>query len=323
MTNIDKHISDLLYWHNCVIIPGLGGFVANYAPASIHPVLHTFTPPSKNIAFNKNLQNNDGLLANHISIVENKTFHEANNIITNFADRCNDRLKSGERIEINRVGTIYSDFEQNLQFEPAMEVNYLLHAFGLTGFQSAAIKRDNFQRKIEKQFKDRPAVPLEIKKKYVKKYWTLAAALPLLLLMLMAPLSSDILNGISIDYFNLNPFSNNVKPIYHSRVHMPSLITGETPEEETVNLLDVADTVNIIQINLFEEGDPEYSSTAMISVKPKEIVDSEDIKTIESKLSKRFYVIGGCFELLENAENLILELKEKVLPLLLLTTLKG
>ena len=220
-------------------------------------------------------------------------------------------MKNGERIEINRVGTIYSDFEQNLQFEPAMDVNYLLHAFGLTVFQSAAIKRDNFQKKIEKQFKDRPPVPLEIKKKHVKKYWTLAAALPLLLLMLMAPLSSDILNGISIDYFNLNPFSNNVKPLYQSRMDMPSLITGETPEEETVNLLDVPDTANIIQINLFEEGDPEYSSTALISVKSEEINDSEDIKVLESKISKRYYVIGDCFELLENAESLILELKEK------------
>ena len=50
--NVEKHIGELLYDHNCVIVPDLGGFVANYAPAKIHPTQHTFTPPTKNIVFN-------------------------------------------------------------------------------------------------------------------------------------------------------------------------------------------------------------------------------------------------------------------------------
>ena len=49
---VEKHISELLYDHDCVIIPELGGFVGNYTPAQIHPVRHTFTPPFKNIIFN-------------------------------------------------------------------------------------------------------------------------------------------------------------------------------------------------------------------------------------------------------------------------------
>ena len=59
MQKIDKHINELLYNHDCVIVPEFGGFVTNYASAKIHPVQHTFTPPSKNIVFNKNLKNND------------------------------------------------------------------------------------------------------------------------------------------------------------------------------------------------------------------------------------------------------------------------
>ncbi|MEC8853074.1 MAG: SPOR domain-containing protein, partial [Bacteroidota bacterium] len=35
---IEHYISDLLYLHDCVIIPGFGGFVGNKKSAFIHPV---------------------------------------------------------------------------------------------------------------------------------------------------------------------------------------------------------------------------------------------------------------------------------------------
>ena len=50
--NIETYISDLLYRHDCVIIPGLGGIITNYRSAQIHPVSHKLQPPSKSIRFN-------------------------------------------------------------------------------------------------------------------------------------------------------------------------------------------------------------------------------------------------------------------------------
>ncbi|MBA3284223.1 MAG: SPOR domain-containing protein, partial [Nitrosopumilus sp.] len=57
---IDQHISQLLYHHDCVIVPGFGGFVTNSQPARIHPVQHQFYPPSKSLGFNIHLRRNDG-----------------------------------------------------------------------------------------------------------------------------------------------------------------------------------------------------------------------------------------------------------------------
>ena len=59
-------ISRLLEEHDCVILPGYGGFIGNYAPARIDPVSHSFVPPSKKILFNINLKQNDGLLCNRL-----------------------------------------------------------------------------------------------------------------------------------------------------------------------------------------------------------------------------------------------------------------
>ena len=64
---ISKYISELLFLHDCVIIPQFGGFVGNNKSAVLNETTGIITPPSKEILFNLNLQTNDGLLINHIS----------------------------------------------------------------------------------------------------------------------------------------------------------------------------------------------------------------------------------------------------------------
>ena len=198
--SVDKYISELLYEHDCVIVPQFGGFVANYAPAKIHPTQHTFTPPAKNIVFNKNLTNNDGLLANHIVGAEHTDYPRALHTIHNFVDITNAQLKKGVKVKLDEIGTLYLDIERNIQFEPGT-TNYLLDAFGLSQFQSPAIKRDNISKRIEKEFKDRDALPQERKKINIKRYVALTIALPLIFAMIWIPLKTDLLKGVN--YSNL------------------------------------------------------------------------------------------------------------------------
>ena len=51
MSMITRHIADLLYDRECVIVPGLGGFIKAYRPALIIHGTHEFYPPSGTIAF--------------------------------------------------------------------------------------------------------------------------------------------------------------------------------------------------------------------------------------------------------------------------------
>lgn len=44
---LDQYISELLFHHDCVIVPGLGGFVVNYKSAHISAVQNTFYPVKK------------------------------------------------------------------------------------------------------------------------------------------------------------------------------------------------------------------------------------------------------------------------------------
>lgn len=63
MNNLIRHIEVLLLEHDCVIVPDFGGFIATRQPAHYVFAEQHFTPPVRVITFNKDLKDNDGLLA--------------------------------------------------------------------------------------------------------------------------------------------------------------------------------------------------------------------------------------------------------------------
>ena len=81
--NISLNIKELLYFHDCVILPGFGGFIANNVNAKIS-ASNIFSPPAKAIAFNRNLNNDDGLLADHIVRKEKLSYSDTRKIINDF-----------------------------------------------------------------------------------------------------------------------------------------------------------------------------------------------------------------------------------------------
>lgn len=139
---IAVYIEDLLYDYECVVIPGLGGFLSRDYPASIHPVKHYFTPPYREVVFNPWLRANDGLLLNHIALNEKLSYHEAKSKLDRFVLKCLSALSQGKKIHFRNVGSLYYDKDQQIVFEPEAHRNFLPDAFGLTGFVSPPVKRD-------------------------------------------------------------------------------------------------------------------------------------------------------------------------------------
>lgn len=295
MQKIDLHISNLLYDHDCVIVPELGGFVANYTSAKIHPTKHTFTPPSKNIVFNKNLKNNDGLLANQISTTENIDYSSALRQITVFVNDSNLQLKKGEKVKIAELGTLFLDVERNIQFE-ADTTNFLLDAFGLSQFQSSAIKRDNIGKRIEKEFKDRGAIPIEKRKINIKRYIALAIAAPLVFAMIWVPLKTDLLKNIN--YSNLNPFAS--KEIAKPEIKVESKNSKHLPV--TINTNDTSALRSIPSQSL--------PMTATL-VEPVKADTTAVVKNVDHNLDLKFHLVAGCFQIPENAEKFVADLQSQ------------
>jgi cell division septation protein DedD/nucleoid DNA-binding protein len=156
---VEKHIKNLLFEYDCVVIPEFGGFIANYVGAEIHPITHTFLPPSKNIAFNEMLKLNDGLLTSQIASSEGISREEALQIIRDFTDTVKREIGQKEKYIFEEIGTLYLNHEQKLQFEPDTGINYLSGSFGLPKLEFKPIERVSIHNKYK--IKDRPAMVSE------------------------------------------------------------------------------------------------------------------------------------------------------------------
>jgi hypothetical protein len=289
--NVDKHISELLYDHDCVIVPEFGGFVANYASAKIHPVQHTFSPPSKNIVFNTNLKNNDGLLANHIAVNENTDYPQALRYIQHFVDKASSQLLKGEKVKITDVGTLFLDVEKNVQFQPDTNVNHLRDAFGLSQFQSPSIKRDTGIKRIEKEFKDRKAIPAGGKKINIKRIVALTIAIPVLAAMIWIPLKTDLLKNI--DYAGLNPFASKEMP---KTEHKSGALPVSPADKDTIpRVADVVETV-----------DPQQQTVASVEADSTAVAVQAPVNA-----DAPFHVVAGCFQVQENAIKFVASLQEQ------------
>ncbi|UYW01092.1 SPOR domain-containing protein [Flavobacterium agricola] len=140
--SLDKYISDLLYRYQCVTIPGFGAFLTEYKSAEIDAVKNIMLPPKKTVSFNRHLQNNDGLLANHVAIEENVSYADAVANIKQTVATWHHILDLDETLTLDLVGELSKNKEGNLEFVAFNTVNYNTDSFGLTNIVTPDVARE-------------------------------------------------------------------------------------------------------------------------------------------------------------------------------------
>ena len=129
--SISKHIIELLYNHDCVIIPGFGAFLTKSISASHNNDI--FSPPKKTLRFNGMLKENDGLLANEISSKEKISYNDAVKKIKKEVKVLLSSLDNGE-VDIDSIGVFKLNAEKKIQFQPNQDANFDSTSFGLESF---------------------------------------------------------------------------------------------------------------------------------------------------------------------------------------------
>lgn len=148
-------VKDLLHEHDCVIVPGFGGFVGNREPARIDQVSHLITPPSKRIVFNQNLKNNDGLLANRIAEKLQLSYTEALKMAEELANQVKHILQETKHYEISQFGHFRLNADANYVFLPDKYNTYLPSSFGLAPIQAEPVASRTARIGKSRVFKDR------------------------------------------------------------------------------------------------------------------------------------------------------------------------
>lgn len=129
--NLAKEISFLLYKHNCVILPGFGAFLLREKAAERNEIAKYALPKQKVVTFNKQIVNNDGLVANYISTSRGCTYEQGLEKIDNYTQSLWDVLKTKRNVEVAEIGTFYYTQEDKLVFVPYHSVNFDTASFGL------------------------------------------------------------------------------------------------------------------------------------------------------------------------------------------------
>ena len=199
--SVEEHIKELLFRHDCVIIPNFGGLVSNPVSSKINTVSGTIFPPSKLIVFNKNLSINDGLLINHISKKEKISVDDSKNIVFDFSKKITDSLMSERSMRLNNIGLFTLGSEDNIIFHQDIANNFDLNSFGFESFQ------------IQKKTKAKKIIDINQSRATKKiSYKAAAVLIPLILLSLTNILLDTNTNNINIQKSDLNFFKKSKVP---------------------------------------------------------------------------------------------------------------
>ena len=309
MQRIGTHISELLFDHDCVIVPLLGGFLASNEHARLLPNSILY-PPYRRIAFNVYLKQNDGLLANHLVETEGISYSAANNLLEEFTFECIQNLEQGKKVNIEQVGTIYFDQEKNIQFEAYRNINHRKDSFGMEPVHLIPVARDvqeEKQKPVQKiQKKIRPSVT--IKRPFIsQKGRRIIGIAAVVGVVIWLSVNLDIVAPKKYEA-TMNPFDSQVAVNEQPVKDSAPVITEEVkPGVDTM----IAQTDS----SLITQNDSTLIADN-IPVKPEPVVIEKIVPKVEETpvsqpvlTGTKHYVIAGVFKIKENAVSLVATLQ--------------
>lgn len=278
--DITAFIRELLFGHDCVIIPGFGGFIGNYTPASIDKTSSTFHPPVKLILFNRNLNHNDGLLIKKISGTFNINYGDARTLVEEFAAATRKKLSGGEKVVFDKIGTFINNQEGNIQFEPDRSVNYHSDSYGLESFQCFPLEEYDVRKRIMGHTDYARRATL---RKYL---WRAAVILPMAGAMVAVSLKTDLLKA-RVETTTMNPLVS--AELEYNKAALDLNLTSDTAADSYPVETNTTDTPKS-EVDL-----PVTETITKPEVVPAQITSPPVVSTAS------YFIITGSFQSEENA----------------------
>ncbi|MCC6684038.1 MAG: SPOR domain-containing protein [Bacteroidia bacterium] len=335
-SEISTFIRELLYDYDCVIIPGFGGLVGQPQAATVNPVSKQLFPPSKKIAFNQNLQHNDGLLTSYISRKKSCSYAEALLAANRFTQEIQKLLQANQNIVIDGVGSFRIDAAEKLIFSPEKTDTFLYESFGLKPVAAipiavAAEKENKAPKIIERAdtvaplliteptkpvVAETPAEKAEkVRKKKLGAPFIIASSVVVLFSFFTMFLASYNIQlpFLQNDSSQTSSFANttyvHTKPVTEVKTEPKATLTEEqTQTQETVN--ETQTEQNAAETTATPENEPIKTTEAKKDVTtPAETTSGQLPLTREEDLAEGYYVIAGAFYYEKNAIKMLDKLK--------------
>ena len=163
MKDLNVYIEELLYKHQCVIIPKFGAFISNRKSAQMADD-KSFDPPKRELTFNASLNSNDGLLIKYVSEQSGIEYNLVEDYINLAVEGWKRILLQNQPLILEKIGTLRQTSEGRISFTPVDEVNYLTDSFGMTPFIPHEVPSADFQiseNQIKPTLNTTPTLPPE------------------------------------------------------------------------------------------------------------------------------------------------------------------
>ena len=306
MISIAESISDLLYQNDVLVVPGLGAFLRQNGPAKVNMVTHRLEKPSAVLQFDPNLREDNDVIANYFSSMNDVSLEEARKLLLMFVSDCFNRMKEGKTVSLAGVGTLKFDADQEIVFEQDPDVNYNADAFGLTDFTvTPAFKsktKDEIREEIAKQQKDKNT-PVTVDRKEIHKDDQQKRRFTWWIFKLLLVLVAVALILWYLGYFSLDEWFKGKKPVEPTVTTQP--IKPEVSSKAVVDTIPVDSTglgsLPVPAVDTLHEAKASVDTDMSASSVQDKPSITPDQPVMPDSVEGAVLIIGGCFSREENA----------------------
>ncbi|MBO4719185.1 MAG: SPOR domain-containing protein [Prevotella sp.] len=277
---LDRHIEILLLSNDCVIVPGLGGFMAHHADARYDEEDHTFLPPLRTLGYNPQLTMNDSLLVQSYVEAYDMSYPEALRRIEDEVNELKQHLENEGRYDLNDIGVLSVNEDGKYIFSPCEAGILTPQFYGLSSFEMAPLDELKRQQKAPVPVVEIAAEPAEpadtlettdvtetetieeeeeeraivIKMSWVRNAVAVAAAV-LAFFLMTTPVTNSENSHQSMGNLNnsilvgMMPKDSNMKKVDMSKIDAPKPVVKKdsvAPVKEATKTVTKTDTASVI-----------------------------------------------------------------------------
>lgn len=334
MKELARHIEVLLLENDCVIVPGLGGFIAHNKAAEFKDSANVFCPPVRTIGFNPQLIINDGLLAQSYMQAYDTDFPDASRKIESVVSQIKDSLYKNGQAELENIGTLYYTMAGVYGFEPYQNAFFSPSLYGLGSFSISPLS----ELKPVKETAVEPRIMIETvpsceedrkekaKQRHIIKRMAehavgIAAAV-ILFFVLSVPVENTYLDNSS--YASLGA-ETMLDAIRSKSMATTSLETKDIKQNNATNRRNNVNTLRPVAVKSVkvEKAEPKASKEVKVlpAVAKKEVVKTEAVKAetkgtkevqkSNSSQNKGMFIIVASLPTMQDAEKELAKFKKQ------------
>ena len=298
MIPFEEVICQLILRHNCVVLPNFGGFVSKTISAQIDFEKGILQAPYKQLLFNRNLINDDGLVLAEYARLNGLYYQEGVSQLTDFTGKLNADLAQGKQVSIPKLGIFSKDADGIVRFEQDRHFNLLLSSYGLSNVTFVP-------NTVQEETPIIQFVPETTEDQTLKnptKFWKYAAAaclLPFAFYSFWIPMKTDVLHSGLISYKDFNPLRGKVEAKYAKKQVTPfnKIVLNESKIEEQLKAVEPG------KIGLYQYDESTVFAVKLPNAETKPAIVQQEI------VQANFEYVVGCFSDERNANNFVRKLQ--------------